>query len=187
MRLVWPIALVATLAACASPEPLRYAVEPAASATTERVRISARTVSVVEVSLPAYAKEAKIFVEREGEALQALENADWGDDPARAMTTTLVASLIRLTGAQVASEPWPLGGVPDAELRVRVSDMLVRADGVLSLSGTYTIRRDEARSRNRIELFSLDVPVASTAPADIVDAHAAAWRELAIVLAKALR
>lgn len=176
--------LTAVLAACASPEPLRYAVDPVA-APTERVRVSADTVSIAEVSLPAYAKETGLFVEGEGGALRAIPGADWGDEPERAMANTLVDTLAGLTGADVAAEPWPLGGVPEAEVRVRVAEMVAGADGV-TMSGYFSIRRDRARDRNTIERFSLDAPLASPAPADVVDAHTAVWRDLARVIANAL-
>ncbi len=186
-RAICLVGIPLALAACAGAEPLRYVVDPVIAEASTRVRTSARTISIAEVSLPAYAKEPSLFVEGEGSALQALENADWGDDPGRAMSNALVRELTEITGADVAAEPWPLGGVPEAEIRVRVSEMVVRADGLLSLSGHYAIRRDEARDRNAIELFSLQVPSASAAPADVVRAHGAAWRELAAIIAKALR
>lgn len=174
------------LGGCLSTEPLRYVVEPALQAQAERVRSSADTISIVEVSLPDYAKETKLFVEGEGSALEAIENADWGDEPERAFANTLVRELTQLTGAEVATDPWPLGGVPEAEVRVRVSNMVVRNDGALSLAGHFSVRRDRAESRNAIELFAIQVPVASTAPADVVQAHARSWRELAEVIARSL-
>ncbi len=186
-RAICLIAVPLALAGCASTEPLRYVVEPNVAEANTRVRTSARTISIAEVSLPGYAKEPNLFVQGEGRALLALENADWGDEPARAMTNALVRELTEITGADVAAEPWPLGGVPEAEIQVRVSEMVVRIDGMLSLSGHYAIRRDEAQDRNAIELFSLQVPSASAAPADVVRAHGIAWRELAATIAKTLR
>ena len=188
LLLLLPLAL----AGCITGEPLRYVVEPALEAVNERVRTSADTISIVEVSLPDYAKETKLFVEGEREnALEALENADWGDEPERAFANTLVRELTQITGAEVATEPWPLGGVPEAELRVRVSHMVVRNDGVVSLAGHFSIRRDIRVERNKVELFSLEVPVVSTGPegrtpADVVRAHSRAWRELAGEIARAL-
>lgn len=186
MRTAMMLALPLALAGCLGGEPLRYVVDPAIGVVTERVRTSADTISISEVSLPAYAKETKLFVEGEENTLLSLDNADWGDEPERAFTNALVHELTELTGAEVAAEPWPLGGVPEAELRVRVSHMVVRNDGVLSLAGHYSVRRDRATSRNKIELFSLEVPASSTAPVDVVRAHAAAWRALAGVIARSL-
>ena len=186
------LAVPLALSGCLAGEPLRYVVEPALEAATERVRTSVDTISIVEVSLPDYAKETKLFVEGERDnALEALENADWGDEPERAFANTLVRELTQITGAEVATEPWPLGGVPEAELRVRVSHMVVRNDGLVSLAGHFSIRRDVRVERNRVELFSLEVPVAASGaegptPADVVRAHSVAWRKLAGEIARAL-
>ena len=189
LLLLLPLAL----AGCITGEPLRYVVEPALEAVNERVRTSADTISIVEVSLPDYAKETKLFVEGEREnALEAWENADWGDEPERAFALVLVRELTQITGADVATDPWPLGGVPEAEVRVRVSQMIVRPDNTVSLAGHFSIRRDVVESRNKVELFALQVPVAATgadgtvSPADAVRAYGASWRELAEVIAKAL-
>lgn len=188
MRILLPAVSLA-LTGCLAGEPLRYVVEPAAVASSERVRVTARTVSIVEVSLPEYAKDTKLFVEADENALQALRRADWGEEPERAFANTLVRELTQITGAQVATDPWPLGGVPDAEVRVRVSHMVVGNDGTVSLAGHFSVRRDEAVERNRVELFSLRTPsgvAESASPADVVRAHAAAWRELAAVISRTL-
>ena len=174
------------LGGCLAAEPLRYAIEPAVSAAAERVRTSADTILIAEVSLPAYARETRLFVETNEDTLEEIENADWADEPERAFANVLVRELTEITGSDVAIEPWPLGGVPEAELRVRVSHMVRRNDGILELAGHYAIRRDELESRNRIELFSLQVPAPSPEPAAVVRAHAAAWRELAGIIARSL-
>lgn len=191
-----PFSLVAAPLATAAPlvltgcissaEPLRYVIEPAVSAAVERVRTSADTILVAEVSLPDYARETRLFIETEENTLDELEDADWADEPDRAFGNVLVRELTRITGSEVAIEPWPLGGVPEAELRVRVSHMVRRNDGILEMAGHYAIRRDEAESRSAIELFSLQVPAPSPAPADVVRAHAVAWRELATIIARSL-
>ena len=188
MRIPFVFGVMLALSGCFAGEPLRYVVEPIIA--TERVRTTADTISIAEVSLPAYAKEPKIFVEGSENALVPLTNADWGDEPERALTQTLVRHLTEISGAEVASEPWPLGGVPEAEVRVRVSRMVVTNEGVLRMAGHFSVRRDVQTSRNAIELFSVEAPVAAAGPdgtpdpAAIVQAHAAAWRDLASVIAR---
>ena len=192
MRILPFLLLPLVLAGCiATGESLRYVVEPALEASTPRVRTSVGSISIVEVSLPEYAKDTKIFVEEGDNALADLENADWGDEPERAFANALVGELTLITGAEVATDPWPLGGVPEAEVRVRVSHMVVRRDGTVSLAGHFSIRRDLAESRNKVELFAVSVPVTATGaegitPADVLRAHAASWRELASEIARAL-
>ena len=189
MRISLLLALAGPLAlggCISSAEPLRYVIEPTVSAAVERVRTSADTILVAEVSLPNYARETRLFLETEENTLDEIEDADWGDEPDRAFGNILVRELTGITGSKVAIEPWPLGGIPEAELRVRVSHMVRRNDGILELAGHFAIRRDLAESRSRIELFALQVPAPSPEPADVVRAHAAAWRELAGVIANAL-
>ena len=192
MRILFLLLPLALAGCIATGESLRYVVEPAIEATTARVRTSADSISIVEVSLPEYAKDTKIFVGTAQNALNDLENADWGDEPERAFALVLVRELTQITGADVATDPWPLGGVPEAEVRVRVSQMIVRPDNTVSLAGHFSIRRDVVESRNKVELFALQVPVAATgadgtvSPADAVRAYGASWRELAEVIAKAL-
>jgi len=91
-----------------------------------------------------------------------------------------------MTGADVASDPWPLGGVPEAEVRVDVEQMYVDKSGIMRLSGQFSIRRDRAESRNRIRQFDIETRAAAQTPAAIVDAHGKAWQQLADAIAKSL-
>ncbi len=177
------LALVA-LAGCTGVKPDRFAVEP--TTASAKIKTSARTISVAKVDLPAYAKEPGIFVENDAGALEPLDKADWADDTERAMTLSLVRNLDAITGARVASDPWPLGGVPEAEIRVEVERMLVDNNATMRLSGQFSIRRDIATSRNKIVRFDITTRAASRKPDDVVQAHGAAWRELAEDMARAL-
>ena len=185
-RLLAVMSLPVALAGCLGTEPLRYVVEPAIGTVQEQLQTSADTILVADVSLPAYARETQLFIETTENTLVPIEDADWADEPDRAFANVLVRELTEITGAEVAAEPWPLGGVPEAELRVRVANMVVRNDGAVSLTGQYSIRRDRLESRNTIELFSIQVPALTNDPADVVNAHAAAWRQLAGVIARSL-
>lgn len=162
----------------------RFAVAPETSQA--KIRSTARTVEVVQVSLPAYAKAVELSIQDASGALVQVGDATWADDPDRAMTNGIVRNLSAITGVQVAAEPWPLDGNPEAEVRVRVEEMLVAEDGVLRLSGQFAIRRDVVTSRNRIRPFSITVPSATTAPTDILAAHERAWAQLAESIAKEL-
>ena len=183
MRILTLLLALPMLAGCVG-DPPRFAVEPVASSA--KINTPARTIAVVNVSLPAYAQETKIIIADEAGALMPLPNADWADEPERAMTFALVRHLSDITGAKVAADPWPLGGMPDAEVRVRVEQMVAAASGTMTLSGQFTIRRDEAESGNRIEQFAINVPAASVAPSDIVRAHDAAWASLAELVARSI-
>ena len=182
-RFLFVLALAA-LAGCTTAKPDRFAVQPTTAST--KITSNARTISVAKVDLPAYAKEPGIFVQSDTGALMPVENADWADDTERAMTLALVRNLDAITGARVAPDPWPLGGVPEAEIRVEVERMLVDNNSMMRLSGQFSIRRDIATSRNRIVRFDITTRAASRRPDDVVQAHGAAWRELAEDMARAL-
>lgn len=173
---------LAVLTGCLTAEAPRFAVEPVVS--TLRTSTSARTISIAEVSLPAYAKEQRIIIQNANGALVPLPDADWADEQERAMTYALVRNLSEISNAQVAADPWPLGGIPEAEVKVRVETMLFDRNGVMTLSGQFTVRRDELESRNTIEPFRIQTSARSIAPDDIVQAHGAAWTKLAELIAK---
>ncbi|MDA8870462.1 PqiC family protein [Rhizobiaceae bacterium] len=184
MRTTIIFAALLLLAGCVGTKSQRYSIEPITAGTS--VRSSARTISVAKVNLPAYAKEPGIFVQDATGALVPVPKADWADDTERAMALAIVRNLGSITGARVALDPWPLGGVPEAEVRIEVEQMLVDQSRTMRLSGQFSIRRDIDTLRNAIGQFDIQTSAVSLAPADVVRAHAAAWRELASVLAKEL-
>jgi uncharacterized lipoprotein YmbA len=172
------------IGACATKDNERYAVAPAFSPM--KVQTDIRSISVSEVSLPSYAKESGIFVEDGSGAVLRVPNADWADDTERAMRLALIRHLASLSGAEVAPDPWPLGGVPEAEVRLVVEQMLVDRTDTMRLSGQFSIRRDVATSRSQIRQFEISTKARSRSPADVVDVHRQAWQELAETIAKAL-
>ena len=184
MRIVLLSLSLLLLAGCVGTKPDRYVVEPTVTPVT--ARNSSLTVAVAKVTLPTYAKEAGIFVQGETGALTPVPEADWADETERAMMLAIVRNLIDLTGATVAPDPWPLGGVPEAEIRVEVERMFVDRTSTMKLTGQFSIRRDQATSRNRIVPFNIQVPAASRSPVDIVAAHTDSWRELSKLIAKQL-
>ncbi|SPF81667.1 PqiC family protein [Pseudoprimorskyibacter insulae] len=179
-----PIAalLIATaLWGCAG-DPARVVVAPETSTMT--VRTTARSVEIKEVSLPAYAKEDKIALQNADGSVTSLEDSIWADEPERAMTNALVRNLTAITGRQIAASPWPLRGFPDAELSVRVEQMLVQAGAGLLLTGQYAVGFESGAGQ--IKPFSITVPVSATDQNGVAQAHDAAWRQLAERIAKDL-
>lgn len=184
MRILFLLMPLLILSGCTSTSPDRFMIEPIASAAT--VKTDARTISITAVNLPTYAKESGIYVQTAAGAIVAIPKSDWADDTERAMRLYLVRSLADISGAQVASDPWPLGGVPEAEIRIDVEQMLVDNSATMRLSGQFSIRRDRAESRNRIRQFNITTRAKSNSAADVVAAHGKAWQELANVIAKAI-
>lgn len=174
MRLA-PVALL-LLAACGA-APVRLAVPPVAAAA--RVPIGFSTVEVVDATLPAYAEDDEIFVQSNGALTQAA-GAVWADDPPRAFTLDLARALGEVTGARVASEPWPFQEGPEAELDVRVAEIVADASGAFILRGQYFVASQDGSNRDRAREFRVAVPLPPEAgPAAIAAARGQATAALA--------
>lgn len=150
--------------------------------TEERERIAYASVSLREVSLPSYAASEDIYVSGEDGLLSPSEGLLWADDPSRAITLELSRHLAQITGAQVASEPWPFADYAEVEVELRVETMLPGADNVYRLTGQYFIAPEEGRDRAR--LFDLAVPIAAPGPAGIAAARGQAVQDLALDIAR---
>ncbi len=148
-------AMTALAAACGGPSADLYPV--AAPQVADTIRISFRTVEVREVSLPAYAAADEIAVEDEDGKLVTDANVRWADAPERAVALEIARNLARLSGARVASEPWPFEELPDARLEVRFESLVAGADGNFRGSGQYFVGVPDGR-RERSGIFELAVP-----------------------------
>ena len=156
MKALTPTAVAAALllGACGGTANL-YSVP--APTTTEHIAIGFRTVEVREVSLPEYAAADTIAIQGANGVVVADDDIRWADLPERAVSLELTRHLTRLSGAQVASEPWPFESYPDATVEVRFETLLAGADGVFRGSGQYFVSSEDGR-RDHAHLFDLTVP-----------------------------
>jgi uncharacterized lipoprotein YmbA len=141
------------LAACGT-APDRYAVTP--PPVTERQRIAFSSLEVRDVSLPAYAAADEITLLGADGRLQSDGGVLWADTPSRSVALELSRNLAQLTGARIASEPWPFDALPDARLDVRFETLLAGADGAYRAIGQYFVATDVA-GRERSGFFDLSV------------------------------
>lgn len=157
MAYLKPALLGITLAvASCGGTPDRYSVT--APAISQTVRIGFGAVEVREVSLPTYAAADEITVQdASGKLVEAEGGVLWADSPERAVALELSRNLARLSGARIASEPWPFEAFPDARLEVRFESLLAGADGQFWASGQYFVGVTDGR-RERSGLFDLAVP-----------------------------
>lgn len=166
------------LAACGSGPEFRYAV-PTIEAGP-RIAVSARAIEVREVTLPTYAAEERIHLQDADGAIVASDDLLWSDDPAREMTLTLSRVLAETTGAQVAGEPWPFEAFPDAQVEVRVDQMVALNNGTFRLSGQYYVGAPEGTIREHAHVFDLRISYDPEAGiVAIAQARATAVRDLA--------
>ncbi|GAW35687.1 hypothetical protein RA2_02754 [Roseovarius sp. A-2] len=174
-------ATLSLLTACASVPEERLTIPRAE--VTETQRIAHTTVALRNVSLPTYAAGEAIFTADATGLLRDSGGLLWADDPSRAMTLELARHLTGITGARVASEPWPFLDPAAAEVEIRVEEMLARADGTFHLSGQYFVSSEQGRDRAR--LFDLQTGIgAETTPEALAAARARLIRDLALDLAK---
>ena len=173
------LAVLAPLAAC-GPGPLRLTVPPAA--TEARVAIGFATIEVLDVSLPTYAEGEEIYLQGPGGALVQAD-AIWADDPARALTLDLARSLGELTDARTAPEPWPFEEPAQAQVDVRVAELVAQVsegEGRFLMRGQYFVASQDGSGRDRAREFSVSAPLAPGAgPAAIAAARAQATLALA--------
>ncbi|WP_412504793.1 membrane integrity-associated transporter subunit PqiC [Roseovarius sp. SYSU LYC5161] len=177
--LVPMIVAAAVLSACAATPEKRLAVPQAPFAKKQAVPHD--TIAVREVSLPGYAASEDVYTTDAAGLLTRRHGLLWADDPTRAVTLELTRHLSRITGARVAAEPWPFDGFPEAQVEVRIEEMLAGGDGTLRLSGQYFIAAGEGHERAR--LFELGVPVDDDGnPASLAAARGQALRDLAVMV-----
>jgi len=182
------LALLVLSAACSSTPEQRIAV-PSTPAEVKQQRIAFGTVQLREVSLPSYAAGEEIFVADATGLLSARPGLFWADDPARAITLELARHLGRVTGARVVSEPWPFDTPAEAEVELRVEEMVARATGGFRLAGQYFVTSESGRARAR--LFAIKVPLPPSEDAEtgidataLAQARGQAVRDLAVEIAR---
>ncbi|MEI4263162.1 PqiC family protein [Roseovarius sp. D0-M9] len=169
------LSALALVAACGAPDE-RVAVPRADAGATQQISYS--SVSLRTVSLPTYAASEDIWVSGPDGRIVLGEGLLWADDPGRAVTLELARYLAQITGARVASEPWPFLDRPDAEVELRIEEMLAYADGTFRMSGQYFVAPEDGRDRAR--LFALSVPIGGEGAAqDIAAARGEVTRQLA--------
>jgi len=175
-------ALCATLAACGSD--VRVPVPPVAPEA--RYSIPYGTVEVRDVLLPDYAQAQDIFVEEAGGVLTSEGGLLWADLPARAATLELTQSLSTVTGARVASEPWPFDDYADVRVEVRVTEFVASArTNEFRLAGQYYVATFDAEGRDRARDFRIAVPLAPEfGPGNIAVARSQAMTQLGVEIAR---
>lgn len=180
MRAFLPL-VVLLLAACSSGGGVRYAVPQVP--VEARIPIAFASVEVIDVTLPTYAQGEEISVGLATGGIQRQDGLLWADIPARAVTLDLTRALGLITGAQVASSPWPFDRRPAARVEVRIEEFLPMETGAFRLSGQYFVGAFDGSERARARSFALSVPFD---PAGGAPAIAAARGAATVLLAETI-
>lgn len=167
------LALLA-LGACAPTD--YYLLPPPAPAAARTTGLS---MSVADVSLPAYAEALEIAAtDPASGAVRLSKDALWADTPRRALTRHLVAALQTRLGGTIASEPWPGFDSPDRRLEVIVDRMIGAPDGPLSFEGQYILVTSDGRIAAS-QRFAITVPSQGPGYPGLLADHARAIEILA--------
>ncbi|MFK7765555.1 MAG: membrane integrity-associated transporter subunit PqiC [Roseobacter sp.] len=173
-------ALVA-LVACSSVSD-RYLVTPPQA--TQNQRIAFRAVEIRDISLPAYAADDEIVLRAGDGRLESDGTQLWGDTPARAIALELSRHLAQISGARVASNPWPFEALPDARLDLRFENLIAGTDGIYRATGQFFVAVAE-NGRERSGLFDLSVAFdPETGPSAIATARGQLILDLAEEIAR---
>lgn len=174
------------LAACSGTDSARYLIDAPAVADAQ-TRVSVQTVELRDVSLPTHASGTSIFLRETDGGLRPLGNAEWADDPERAVTGTLAQLLDSRSSATVSAEPWPLRDGPTARLDVRVDKMLADASGVFEITGQAAVSAVDGSPRERVERFAISVPITEMSAAGVTEAQGRALVALSDAMIGLLR
>lgn len=139
-------------------EPVRFDTPTANRTSLAPVSIPLRTVSVREVTLPAYATEEGIAISDGAGAITTTPDNLWADDATRAVTLRLTNALADITGRQVASDPWPFRDDPDAVVDVRFESFVAVAAGQFEASGRYYVAQSSEDRRDHAHGFRIVQP-----------------------------
>lgn len=182
IRLILAGLTLFALAGCAV-TPDRYAV-PAPEPVAQQ-RIAFRALEIREVSLPAYAAADEISLQDTTGKLVSDGSVLWADTPDRAVALELARHLSRISGARVASSPWPFEAFPDARLDVRFETLVAGDDGQFRATGQYFVAVEEGKGRERSGYFELAVPYdVEGGPAAIAAARGRIIVDLAAFIAR---
>lgn len=182
LKPVLSLCLVMAIASCGTPAAYQLQTQPVA----QRLSTPARTIMVREVSMPDYATDDSMARQDAGGAVQIMSRVRWADLQPRAVTLALARQLNAGLSATVAPEPWPLSGLPDGEVDVRVDRIVAGADGQFHLDGIYYVRAEGVSLGAPSRDFAVAVPMTGDTPAEIAAAQSAAVAQLAAQIARSV-
>ena len=149
-------------------------------AVEETVAYDAGTVAVREISLPLYARQELFASVAEDGSVILPDDHRWADEPARAATGALVATLKQLLGAQIVAEPWPTSVSPAYRVDVTVDRFIgdIRG-GDLEFTGQYRLFGLGDSTTDVQDSFSYRIDIAEPGYKALAQAHSDAIVKLA--------
>ena len=179
-----PFAALALLAACRSPEPALYTLQPVPG--TPR-RGGPRNVAVREVSLARYLDRVQIVRSVAEYRLSVSGNDWWGENLDTMMTRLLVENLAqRLPNSNVFATGGAISVTPEATVEVNLQRLGQTAPDTLALTAQAAVTLREPRRREVARTEALTAPIAGNETPAFVAAASAAAGQLADAIAAML-
>lgn len=166
---------VVGLSACGSgPPPKLYVLDASTvrAPTDDTLTTSLAALGISQVTLPGYASDSRIAMNRGDGQVVLLDSQRWAEEPEDAITRLLAERLRVRATATVLIEPWPRDYVPEARVEVVFDRLLSEPGGGAHLVGQIKLLSGNGRSLLRSVPFDLRVPGQSTDVADFFKAVA---------------
>ncbi len=174
------LAMVLTLASCASPSPALYILEASPGPTR---RGGPKVIEVRNVGLARYLERSQIVRSSENFRLDVLPNDWWGEPLDAMLGRTLVRGLTqRLTGSTVFLENGAISTPADATVQVNVQRLDQDTARAVRLIAQYAVVRRGGETKG----VTYQVPLRGGTSADLVRAMSEAVGQLADQIAAAL-
>lgn len=172
---------LALLAACRSPEPALYAIQPVPG---EARRGGPRAVTVREVSLARYLDRQQIVRSTTEYRLDVSGNDWWGEPLEAMLTRVLVENLAqRLPQSGVVASTGAISVPADAVVEVNLQRLGMTSATQLTLTAQVAVEFRAAARRNATRTVSFPVAVEGTTTPAFVAAASAATGQLADAVA----
>ncbi|MEM8571921.1 MAG: PqiC family protein [Pseudomonadota bacterium] len=157
-----------------------YYLLPAQSPTAMRSLAPSQSVVVTDFNLPSYAQAVEIPSLQHNGVLALDRDANWADEPRRAVTRHFSEALALRLGSLVATDPWPAySQEPVYRVEVAVDQFIGTLGGTVSLRGQYFILRAREGTISASDRFQIDVPTSDVSYVAFVAAHSRALEILA--------
>jgi uncharacterized protein len=142
-HLVLQACVMATLASCASPNPVLYTLAPVPGTPQPG---GPKVVALREIGLARYLERSQIVRSSEGYQL-AVEANDWWGEPLGSMIGRVLAEELaqRLPGTSVFGESGAIGGEADATIEVNIQRMDADRAGTVILAAQVAVTFSKAR------------------------------------------
>ncbi|HTZ70906.1 MAG TPA: PqiC family protein [Acetobacteraceae bacterium] len=151
------------LAACTSPEPTYYTLQPVPG-TPQATR--PLLIEVVRPGLAGYLDRSDIVLKQSDYHLALTSGARWGEPLADMIGRVLAQDLRqRLPGSSVFSGDGAIAADPELRVELNVDRFDANADGTVTASGALAIERGRAHRPLTAHTISFEAPASGADPA----------------------